>query len=229
MMAIESRLHAGDRVRIRDYVDPSIYADLSTIGNEGVIKQVAHDQWGYPKVLIEWDRNHWTYNGAPDGWTFEDHFDIVEPKESKMNEDEKQKLLAALAQLLGSEPVAEEPSTQPTTAPAPGPKTSILEQLNAQVIRQLGDSEVDTTAIEGYVDERAQSISDAMELIEHSEAFVVVAVNKIAHQKAAGGVLVPMSILYNDNPMAELVAAVHLSNIASASFQEMVLDALNSE
>jgi hypothetical protein len=233
MMDIESRLHEGDRVRIRDYVDPGIYAGMSTIGNEGLIKKVDKDKWGLPKVFIEWDKNHWTYNGAPDGWTFEDHFDIVESaakvKESSMDQDDKKKAFALLAQIMGIEESQPETQTVPETAT---PQSSILDRLNARVAKQLGDEspmpEVTPTDPDP-VDERTQSIADAASLIENAEAFIVVAVNKVTHANAPKGVLVPMSILYNDNQIAELVAAVHISHLASEAFQDIVLGAIQSE
>lgn len=72
------------RVRLKlngeDGVYPKAYA-----GSEGWVRDQRYDDLGYPLVLIEWDKNHWTYSGESDKWTFESHFDPIE--ESNMDND----------------------------------------------------------------------------------------------------------------------------------------------
>src|ERR1700689_3762293 len=94
-MEVQCKFQEGGRVRIKDNIDPFNYGGMTTIGNEGTIAAIQEDRFGLPQVFIQWDKNHWTYNGAPDGWTFEDHFDIVE---STMTEPSKQELAKQLGQ-----------------------------------------------------------------------------------------------------------------------------------
>lgn len=47
-------------------------------GSRGTVRNTKVDEMGFPLVYIEWDRDHWKYNGEPDGWTFESHFQILE-------------------------------------------------------------------------------------------------------------------------------------------------------
>jgi hypothetical protein len=73
-----TRFHVNSRVKLRDGVDPSFYGGFSRTGNEGWVRKIQIDKLGYPHILVEWDKNHWSYNGAPDTWTWQDHFDEVE-------------------------------------------------------------------------------------------------------------------------------------------------------
>jgi hypothetical protein len=78
----------GDRVKLKD-IPPEFYGGWACVGNEATIKGLRKDQYGLPEVYIEWDKNHWAYNNARDGWTFQEHFDLME---KGMSEDEKRKL-----------------------------------------------------------------------------------------------------------------------------------------
>lgn len=77
MTMAEYRLPINSRVRLRDGIDPQLYKGLSCTGNEGWVRN-HRDDLGYPQVLVEWDRDHWSYNGAPNCWTYEEHFDLIE-------------------------------------------------------------------------------------------------------------------------------------------------------
>lgn len=46
-------------------------------GSVGVVKDKKIDE-GFEMVFIEWDKDHWRYQGEPDGWTFEVHFQPTE-------------------------------------------------------------------------------------------------------------------------------------------------------
>lgn len=47
-------------------------------GSRGVIRASKVDDYGYEKVYIEWDKDHWRYNGEPNGWTYASHFQVAE-------------------------------------------------------------------------------------------------------------------------------------------------------
>ena len=83
-MMTEFPIQKGDRVRIKDYVDPSLYYGFTTMFNEAWVKDVKEDRWGMPMVQIEWDQNHWSYNGAPNGWTFAEHFEKVQVEKDQI-------------------------------------------------------------------------------------------------------------------------------------------------
>src|SRR5436190_12058316 len=87
---VDFRLPINSRVKLKDGIDPALYKGYSCTGNEGWIRN-RRQEMGYPQVLIEWDRNHWSYNGAPNCWTWEDHFDLIEGNmaENKKTQEEK--------------------------------------------------------------------------------------------------------------------------------------------
>lgn len=82
----EQRFNIDTRVKLREGVDPSLYNGFSRVGNEGWIRKRKRDRYGYPQVLIEWDKDHWAYNGQEDGWTWEGQFEAVE--ENQMAEEQ---------------------------------------------------------------------------------------------------------------------------------------------
>jgi hypothetical protein len=67
------------RVALIDGAD-SVYV-FALAGSEGWVRDHKKDDDGYELVLVEWDKEHWRYNGQPDGWTFESHFKVIGPPE----------------------------------------------------------------------------------------------------------------------------------------------------
>lgn len=91
----EFQIPVGATVKLRE-VSPEFYGGYACYGNVGTIKDHRFARFGYPEVLIEWDKDHWAYNGAPDGWTFESHFDLVEAPMAEHN-DKLEKNLEGIA------------------------------------------------------------------------------------------------------------------------------------
>jgi hypothetical protein len=58
-------------------------------GTEGWVRAHKLDDEGFDLVKIEWDKQHWRYNGQPDGWTYADHFYIVGPPTPPKQEEEE--------------------------------------------------------------------------------------------------------------------------------------------
>lgn len=69
-------------------------------------------------VYIEWDQEHWTYNGEKDQWTFEDHFEAVEEDMAEKKEEQAD-ALRAFAKAFGVDldGDSEEPESTPETTP----------------------------------------------------------------------------------------------------------------
>jgi hypothetical protein len=63
---------------------------LAPAGAQGYARRRKDDE-GFPLVFVEWDKDHWSYSGEPDVWTFENHFEPVE-ETTKMSADGKGKL-----------------------------------------------------------------------------------------------------------------------------------------
>ena len=87
----QQRFKANARVRLREGVDPGFYNGFSRVGNEGWVRKRKLDKYGYPQVLVEWDKDHWAYNGQPDGWTWEGHFEIAEDANMSETPDKNQR------------------------------------------------------------------------------------------------------------------------------------------
>jgi hypothetical protein len=87
----QQRFKANTRVRLREGVDPGFYNGFSRVGNEGWVRKRKLDKYGYPQVLVEWDKDHWAYNGQPDGWTWEGHFEIAEDANMSETPDKNQR------------------------------------------------------------------------------------------------------------------------------------------
>src|SRR5271166_1294062 len=124
----EQRFKINTRVRLREGIDPVFFGGLSRVCNEGWVRRRKRDRYGYPEVLVEWDKDHWAYNGQPDCWTMEGQFEAVEeiimevpnPNQSR---DEKvrdltEKFIGALFGALGVEEEQEAPE-QEQEAPTP--------------------------------------------------------------------------------------------------------------
>lgn len=50
-------------------------------GSRGIVTKQKIDDYGFPMIYIEWDKDHWRFNGEPDGWTFASHFQVIEDPE----------------------------------------------------------------------------------------------------------------------------------------------------
>lgn len=46
-------------------------------GQRGWVRAARNDEYGFPQVYIEWDKNDERYGGEMDGWTYESHFQQV--------------------------------------------------------------------------------------------------------------------------------------------------------
>ena len=54
-----------------------------------IVKQKQVDEYGYDKVYVEWDRDHWRHNGESDKWAYASHFKVVRyPCQDLQDEDE---------------------------------------------------------------------------------------------------------------------------------------------
>jgi hypothetical protein len=93
VLSHEEQFPIGTRVRLRDGVDPSLYNGFSRPGNEGWIRKRKRDKYGYPQVYIEFDKDHWAYNGTEDGWTWQGQFEAVEEIEMAEQPNKKQEEL----------------------------------------------------------------------------------------------------------------------------------------
>jgi hypothetical protein len=110
----EHHLRINQRVRLKLEGQDALYK-FACAGSEGWVRKQKYDELGYPKVFIEWDKDHWAYNGEKDQWVLEAHFEPV--KGENMSDDlDTFQMFQKFQQFLASqngESVPEE-STEPT-------------------------------------------------------------------------------------------------------------------
>lgn len=67
----------GAKVRLLPNFD-EVY-QLAYVGSLATIKDFMIDEYGYPKVWVEWDQDDWRFNNEPDQWTYPEHFEVIRP------------------------------------------------------------------------------------------------------------------------------------------------------
>jgi hypothetical protein len=186
-----------DRVRLRDTVDPAFYGHYACVGNEGWITDVRQDgHFGLPEVYIKWDTNHWAYNGAPDRWTFQEHFELVEEEEEDMpEEDNEDKLFNEFQKFLKSDGKAD-------------PKEAV------------------SKALKGDENEYAKVVQEVSELLDTCEGFVVIGVARRDHPKAKDGMLVPIALSFAKTTESGLLALASAAQYSAEAHGQLVVDAI---
>lgn len=81
-----SKIPLHSRVALKDGAD-TVYV-YALAGTEGWVRGQKEDSDGFELFRIEWDKEHWRYNGQPDGWTFADHFKVIGPPDPVDQEEE---------------------------------------------------------------------------------------------------------------------------------------------
>jgi hypothetical protein len=110
----EHKVSVGDRVRIKDSVT-HMYPSARAY-NEGWVRALQHDKFGYPMIYVEWDHDHWAYSGEENGWTDEAHFDLVEGSMPE-NDEKFDALLNGLGELVSQFRDTEEPQGDDESKP----------------------------------------------------------------------------------------------------------------
>lgn len=191
--------HKDQRVRLRDGVDPNFYGGMSVTGGEGWIRKLTREEkFGFPKVYIEWDKDHWAYNGAQDTWTWEGHFETA--GEIMAEDNEYEEFLAW-----------KEFKKQQKNPPSQDIESS-KESFDEEILGMIENKE-DL----GFL----TTLEKAMNGLTEAEAFVVVAVQRKKHPSVPQGVLVPL--IYKDalSPDAELVGNMQIPSLASELYYEL--------
>jgi hypothetical protein len=81
----EHSTRINQRVRLKIDGQDRLYQSACA-GAEGWVRKQDHDSLGYPRVFIEWDKDHWTFSGEPDRWALDAHFEPV--GDNGMNDEE---------------------------------------------------------------------------------------------------------------------------------------------
>ncbi len=204
----EQRFKINTRVRLRGGVDPNFFGGLSRTGQEGWIKRRKRDRYGYPEVLIEWDKDFWAYNGQPDCWTMEGQFEAVEESMSQESEeynasrDEKVRALTEtfIRSLFGALGVEEEQVSAPEE---PEERTDDTEDW-------------ETLA------------SAAAETVMKAPAYVVIALEYL-QADGAPPMIIPRVFHAAREPDYKLITQSHLAHVLASMQDETIAETLQQQ
>lgn len=202
------RFKPNARVRLRDGIDPEFYNGFGRAGNEGWIRKRRLDKHGYPQVLIQWDKDHWSYNGQEDGWTWEGHF----------------------------ESVGDETMSQPTP-PEENPELedrvrAISEQFIKSLFGALGETRGESTGETPQKDEGPdpevwdELAGRAADAVQKSPAYIVVALEHIEGPDGAPPMVTPRVFHAALDPEYALIAQSQLGHVLASMQDDTIGDVL---
>lgn len=108
------RFPLNSRVKLKDNIDPDLYRSMSRTGNEGWVRKHRKDKYDFPQVYIEWDKEHWAYNGTEDGWTWEDHFEGINMPDKQESTEDFGKMVEMMRSFLDRVDNGEDPQSEKT-------------------------------------------------------------------------------------------------------------------
>lgn len=198
----EIRILEGTRVRLRDTIDfSSFYNGYACSGNEGWVRKRRQDNMGFTQVYIEWDKDNWSYNGAPDGWTWEDHFDIIEePPMEENSTNPGDALKRAFSDFIDT--VSGQQPEKPVVVSEPdGP--------NPEMVKEVMDSE------------RALAQKEALDLMNNAESFIVVTVQRHDHPEYKDGVLAPHLRTFYGSHETQIMLNLQFAGLATKAHHDL--------
>lgn len=83
---MNEQLKKGMKVEMLPGMD-QVYPHVNPLSH-GLVRAVKEDEFGFQKVYIEWDKEHWRYAGEEDRWTFATHFRPIEGEDLVQIDDE---------------------------------------------------------------------------------------------------------------------------------------------
>lgn len=196
------------RVRLRD-VSPEFYDGYGCVGNEGWITAQKTDEYGYSHVYIVWDKEHWAYNGAPDKWTWEDHFDKVddnmadEPKKQDMKQVMADAFMEVFQNIVNKRNASE----------------SKPDEMIAEKVPYNMDDD----------DERKSAIIDAADILNSSESFIIIGVERTPAPNTANGMLdVRVARQWGGEDSGHMMN-LQMATFGLAAYENMAVDLIQKE
>jgi hypothetical protein len=174
-------------------------------GSPGWVRKHDHDKIGWPMVFIEWDKEHWSYNGEEDRWAFEAHFEPVEDKMSTEDQPPKlpegmtpEDLMSAFAEFVKTH-------GQQDTPPAPSTPEPVIDE--AAVARK----------------EYQQLLELAYEQMKTADSFLVIFVDRQQSDESPVPLLTPRVANYYLSPEGGFLLGAHLSKLAAMAHDEAAM------
>jgi hypothetical protein len=198
----EYRIEIDQRVRLKSDGQDALY-QRAYAGSEGWARKHKKDEFGYPMIYVEWDKNHWAYNGEKDRWALEAHFDPVE--ESKVSE---------------------------TPTPQGDPDfNKFMEFMYTQFQQQAKDHQPDAPVEEvadtdeGTEDEFQAAAQEAGERAGKSESFLLITASY--EQAGEEQVLVPRVMQCYKTDESALLLEMQLPHLAMTAHQQLAIQEIH--
>lgn len=169
-------------------------------GSPGWVRKQQHDRLGYPQVFIEWDKNHWSYNGEPDKWAMEAHFEPLE-----------------------NAPMSDQSQNQPTPENM-AQMFAAFQQFMADQSQQPAQQETNDTLAEDY----KKSIETVIELLNEADSYIVITTTRV-ERDGRPPAITPRAINFYKSVEGGMIAELQLSKMAAMSHEEQILRALSLE
>lgn len=203
-MGAESRMDSkhifsvNQRVKLKSQGEDSVY-EKAMAGSVGTIRSLDFDNVDFPMVYIEWDKNHWAYNGEGDMWTYENHF---EEDRDQMNDNSGRD--------------EQDPSGD----------SNFVEFLAQKLGVSVEEAELDFhDQVNGLGREEDKSYSDnlmdAFDACDGAEAFIAISVNK--NQINGLDVMTPSVYSGSVNVEANLLAQAFMSSLGSVAHENAII------
>lgn len=198
------------RVRLRGS-RTDVY-DLAKANAEGWVRAHNFDPVGkFPMILVEWDTDHWTYNGQGNMWTFEDHFELVNEDKMK-NDDELRQALKVIA-----EHYAKEDDPGPTEA-------EIEDDLDLEIEERQEPSE--SGFLPATNEQYISTLRQALQASKDADSFILIAVGKETHPQTGRPILAPRIFKADKTEEAALLLGTHVHQIGLLAHQELAIEAI---
>lgn len=210
----QHKLKTNQRVRLKADGQDALYP-MACAGSEGWIRKQDTDPHGYPMVYIEWDKNHWAYNGEQDRWTFEAHFDPVE--ENNMSDQQ------------GSTPPPEFVNFMSTLWQQF--QASQQEQPKAEEPPPLNETEAEKDEHTGPLasDEQfAEAITKSLEIAKNSDGFILITVDRESLPDTSVPLLTPSIITCYKSAESGHVAELHMARFVAFAMEGLTIDRIHS-
>ena len=200
----EQRFKINTRVRLREGVDPAFFNGYSRVGNEGWIRKRKRDRYGYPEVLVEWDKDHWAYNGQPDCWTMEGQFEAVEEEMSDKAPDPNQNRNEQVRDIT---------------------ETFIRGLFSALGVEEPQEEVAAPEAEEDNSDKWEALAAAAGEAVQSAPAYIVIALEHL-QKDGAPPMIIPRVFYAAQKPEYRLIAQSQLAHVLAAMQDETIAETL---